>query len=256
MGTLFMVRKDRKPTLLTERLTQAQIRDLFNSALARATGSGSATRWVGPLPRITRTGTALSREQIRVAWLLDVANLSPATIAQGTVTVADLARNIGVALDEVMDPIDPTIPASGGGAVDRPAPPAPNWEPASVTPYSQVANGPVAWWSEGTASRTLTQEAPLSFSTERPENPIGPDSTDTRPGGSPAEDAARSRQTVDSVLSIVKFATVAAIVVGIAYTIGQVAPSITLWSARRTGDSATRRELAAARPNPRSRKRR
>jgi hypothetical protein len=45
-------------------------------------------------------------------------------------------------------------------------------------------------------------------------------------------------------------------VVGIAYTIGQVAPSVTLWSARRTGDSATRRELAAARPNPRSRKRR
>lgn len=245
----FMVRKDRRwPYLTTDTMTQAQITALFQNALSRS--GSSLSRWVGAMPRITRTGGATSAEVARVAWLLEV----PDHVQGATSTAFQRARNIGRFLDGEIEP-GGELPIGGSGATDRPEPIPSPWTPALVTEFSPATNGDLAWWQDGRASRTLTMDDKLSWSVERQENAIGPDSYDTRPGGTPQQNQDDQRRTTDQVVSVVKFVAIAAMVVGGAYAIGQVVPGLNLWQAQRTSrrmsDDATKQLAAAPRSNPR-----
>lgn len=246
---LFVVRKDRtSPYLTPDSITQAVITAGFQEAL-RQSGS-SLSHWVGPMPRITRTGGALSPEVVRVAWLLEV----PDTVQGTSASPESRARNIGHSLDLTIEP-GGALPIGGSGAADRPAPIPSPWTDAVVTAYQPATNGDLAWWQDGRASRTLTMDDKLAWSAERAENPIGPDSYDTRPGGTPQQNHDDQTKAIDQLVSVVKFAAVAAMVVGGAYAIAQVVPGINLWQAQRTSrrmsDDATKQLAEAPRSNPR-----
>lgn len=228
----FMFLKERRPSIVEPLVSFGDLTTAFRDALASQNLSQS--HWIGPTPRVTRRGGLTERFSVRVAWPIEVL-LTDASLASG-VTLEGHARDIARAIDQ-------KIASLGEGWRDE-------WNDTVVTPYSVPLNGPLTFW-DGQASRTLTMDRASTASDARAENPIGPDDAGTRVGGAPG-----SETQTDKIVSAVKFVAVAAVVLGAVYAVGQFTPALTLWSARRSSESSARRELAATRPNPRSRKRR
>lgn len=119
-------------------------------------------RWVGPAPRITRTGGAtanilhpLTRQmQTSVAGLYE---LPEADTASTQVALEDLRRRIDRNLAEI----------------------SPDWSGATVAVYNEALNGPIEFWRcsanrDFCASNTRTATQFPILNDDAPENPIGP----------------------------------------------------------------------------------
>lgn len=126
--------------------------------------------WVGPRPRVTRTGGVSSvfhtdSFTTTVAWLYEVPETNSA------------ARTVAI-LQAVKDRITLNL--------TRMDPAVGHWSDVTVSPWAEGYNGAVTWWRGGFAARTTTEEEPPTLSTDANENPRGPTGADTHPT-TPAE---------------------------------------------------------------------
>lgn len=119
---------------------------------------GSAT-WVGPSPRITRTGTDSSIvlgpfgsgdvPTVHVVWVFSLQNDDPATAA----TVANAMQG--------------ALGTLGG-----------TWN-AAVSPFDTALNGDLSWWQSGQDANSPTRDQFLTFGGPNiaSESPVGPSTT-------------------------------------------------------------------------------
>lgn len=131
----------------------AAIKEAF--VASRLAGSeANRGNWIGPAPRITRvvsdTGL-LDEHTITVSWLYGwptggpYAVTTPPMQAIAAELVAAVATNLN----------------SGTYTT---------WQVASA-PYAPAFNGPIDWWANGSAARTLTADAPVADTAETPYGP-------------------------------------------------------------------------------------
>lgn len=160
----------------------------------------SSATWVGPLPRITRTGTdtglllnpiaaADTMPTVHVAWAfyLPDETVNPDAVAQTVVT-----------------PLASTL--NGISAISG------HWT-ASVAPYDTALNGDISFWQSGQAANTVSRdETPTAggpnVANENPVGPVGSPSlfqslnpfAPPSPGGTSAVDALKNLLIVVGVV--------------------------------------------------------
>lgn len=105
-----------------------------------------AGRWLGPAPRVTRRNDiGEGRFLTTFAWPIDI---------------------------RAENEIEYNRAAIGSGLAEE----SPDWSSVTITPYSDLLNGPESFWTSGDANRTRTRDD-WSFVLDRtnpPENPVGP----------------------------------------------------------------------------------
>ena len=144
---------------LTESLSAAEI---LRAMRAAAPGTAASFGWIGPAPRITRTAQlgVLRGFVTRVAWI--------GAMPSGT-TRLTLPDRGSVAM--VNESVLREVNRLGG-----------EWT-VSAYAYSAPINGPLSWWSSGSAAvtRTKDQYPVLGGRLDAVENPLGQTTAATRP---------------------------------------------------------------------------
>ena len=225
----WLILKERIPTFVEPLVSLGDITTQLQDALR---SPPTTATWVGPNPRVTRLGGLTERFSVRAAWVLRIPPLNALSpIAR--------ARSLAAQIDGRFAEWDNESHLIG--------PATPNWTDAVVTEYSPGANGSLAWWSGGFASRTLTMNRASTASAARAENPIGPDDATTRVDGAPGS------PQPDKYGRWLTTIAVGAGVVAVAYAVAQIASA----SASVVGTRHQVSLLAAKpRPNPHRRRRR
>jgi hypothetical protein len=132
--------------------------------------------WVGVAPRIVRQGTLTGNNRTHATWMFAFPN-TPWVQANLPALVSDVQRGVQTGLAEE---------TARTNTLGVPQPAA--WDQVTATAYNPIVNGSFDFWAcTGTAgcaavTRTTT-EFPNFTSTEYVENPVGPDSALTHPGG-------------------------------------------------------------------------
>lgn len=116
------------------------------------------SRWVGPGPRVTRTGQGVAGRIFNAtasfAWLLEVPD--DIVSAQTVPSIVDIVRR---AVGDIPDT---------------------SWTGVAADPWNAALHGAVAWWQGGQAAQTRTRDdAPSVVGLTSAENPLGPDLPDS-----------------------------------------------------------------------------
>lgn len=136
--------------------------------------------WVGVAPRIVRQGSLTGANLTHAAWLYEFPDTQWVRDHLSTL-VSDVQRGVQTGLLEETARANPVgIPLSA------------NWNQVTSTEYNPVLNGSYEFWrcppgtppAQCAAVTRSTVQFPNVTSTEYVENPIGPDSALTHPGGS------------------------------------------------------------------------
>ncbi len=169
---------------------------LTSAVQAAALPQADVGGWVSPRPRITRKGGVL--DVLADPFGTHPQNQTTVTSIYEVPEGTGLVRTVAI-LSAVRDRLALAMRALDANGLQG------YWSPVSVTRYAEAINGPVAWWSDGSAARTRTEERFPILTTDPDENPRGPTGADTHPT-TPAETldamARRARQTAESGASL------------------------------------------------------
>jgi hypothetical protein len=176
--------------------------------------------WVGVAPRIVRQGALSGNNRTHATWLYEFPD-TPWVRANLSQLVSEIQAAVQSGLQ---------IETARTNTIGVPQPAA--WDRVTATEYNPILNGPYEFWScsggQGCAAVTRTTvEFPNVTSTEYVENPIGPDSNLTHPGGS-----TDLWNDIKSFFTSPKFGWSIVIIGGIAALV-YIAPLAATWTAAR-----------------------